>query len=59
MKLASLAVFHDRTLLKHVGRYIVVENHGGQFQENCVWTSRVIRPLSKVGKSEIVLKNEL
>ena len=38
------SVFHDRTLLKHAGRYILVENDGGQFRENCVWTSRVVRP---------------
>ena len=38
------SVFHDGTLLKHAGRYIVVENDGGQFQENCVWTSHVVRP---------------
>ena len=37
-------VFHDRTLLKHAGRYILVENDGGQFRENCIWTSRVVRP---------------
>ena len=30
--------------LKHAGRYIVVENDGGQFPRNCVWTSRVVRP---------------
>ena len=23
---------------------ILVENDGGQFRENCVWTSRVVRP---------------
>ena len=38
------SVFHDRTLLKHAGRYIPVENDGGQFRENCVCTSRVVRP---------------
>ena len=38
------SVFHDRTLLKHTGRYILVENDRGQFWENCVWTSRVVRP---------------
>ena len=38
------SVFHDCTLLKHVGCYILVENDGGQFWENCVWTRRVVRP---------------
>ena len=38
------SMFHDHTLLKHAGRYMLVENNGGQFRENCVWTSRVVRP---------------
>ena len=28
---SNLVMFHDRTLLKHASRYILVENDGGQF----------------------------
>ena len=38
------SVFHDRILLEHASRYIVVENDGGQFQGNWVWTSHVVQP---------------
>ena len=38
------SVFHDRTLLKRGSLYILVENNGGQFRENFVWTSRVVHP---------------
>ena len=47
------------SLLKHAGRYILVENDGDQFRENCVWTSRVVYALSKVGNLKFQeLKNE-
>ena len=41
-------VFHDRTLLKHAGRYIQVENDGGQFRKTA-FGQAVLYALSKVG----------
>ena len=52
------SVFHDHTLLKHAGRYIVVENNGSEFP-GIVFGQAVSYTLSKVGKPEIVLYNEL
>ena len=51
-------MFHDRTLLKHAGRDIQDENDGGQFQETA-FGQAVSYVLSKVGKPEMVIKNEL
>ena len=48
------SVFHDCTLLKHAGRYILVES---QFWETA-FGQAVSYGLSKVGKPEMVLKNE-
>ena len=52
------SMFHDRTLLKHAGRYIVVENNGGQFRE-IAFGQALSYAHSKVGKPKIVFKNQL